>query len=985
MLPILKHRKDILQHIKNSPVTVLSADTGTGKSTQIPQFLHRRHPRGLILSAQPRRIAAISLAKRVAFELGGDDYFKSTVCYAIGDDSNVDWRHCRILFVTIGWFLLRIVHDPEFFYQRCTHVLLDDVHERSLEGDTLFLVIKQFMRDLPYRSPKLVLMSATMEVDLICRYFSSPPDSPLTPLNLSDGAACFPVERVYLGNLHGRYPFISQLQHQEKMTLQLFSAFSGTLSGDPYPANGKVFDGIWKLLATLLAGLLTHHAASPFGVMIFVPGVTWIDELYNRLDLELRSRAFPHLLLVPLHASQGPEDHDRILRLSNSQFSVVLTTNIAESSLTLPNIRYVIDYGLHRTTFYNRKTRRSALMTNWASHSNLLQRGGRSGRTCPGDHICLFPESIASRMDDFPPSEMRRVSLAATVLTLKCLSQKVPSSSLFTDPKAALMGSIDPPSIASLDAAAEELFERQILRSRNSDSSSDPRSVINSQVTAFGAMCQLLPLNFDLVRLILFGARSGRYINHAVVMAAYVAHDSLFPGLSHQPSDLYAHFRTLELTQLGRQNSDGHDMSDLIAGLRIFNAVLLHTVGKFQSRQLYFTKVRSFIQLVSELCQHLIPHLPHHRHWLQQLRLMTSPHAALHRHNSDKFLSLTPMDVAYCKFMIAHVFVPINDLMIGTPAVLKQSRHINLLVPYAQRHSFKADFGHVFDAILPFIHSIHKNGDPKELQTSMKEISASGELYQPLRIEFTHLDSCTPPYTFTPLPLRVLDIATMPGSKNFLRFPFFSLDGGKPVPHPLLLWVKEKKGNQLKAEWNLNHVPCILHDYSILSYLAVTRPSIPAVAVCASLITIVNRKTEKYHCQDITVLNNDPLLFALMMLTLSFVPLFREGVDHVRFRNQTFPLGFTIAPGFFKSSQWQQYRILTDNQWFESDDRYAPIPCLDSQFLHQTLQLLSSHSSSPLQSSLLTQKLSAAQEQTLFLALCRIYSSAKFEAYAPRP
>lgn len=255
MLPIEKHRKKIVKHIEKNSITVLSADTGSGKSTQIPQYLIAQTPRCFVLVTQPRRIAAISLAKRVAAEVG-DDHVGYTVGYAIGDDSVVDWKHCRILFVTIGWLLLKIIHAPDFFFQRCTHVLLDDVHERTLEGDTLFLVIRQYLRDAPdNRVPKLVLMSATMEVNLICKYFSGCQTSPIVPLDLSSQETCFPVQRLFLGSITTKFSFIPKLHQHESAALKLFNCFSRPLE-DPYPANGRIFDGLWRLVEAFLTGLL---------------------------------------------------------------------------------------------------------------------------------------------------------------------------------------------------------------------------------------------------------------------------------------------------------------------------------------------------------------------------------------------------------------------------------------------------------------------------------------------------------------------------------------------------------------------------------------------------------------------------------------------------------------------------------------------------------------------------------------------------------
>jgi DEAD/DEAH box helicase len=178
-LPVAAHRDDILDAVEHEPVVVIEADTGAGKSSQVPQYLLDSHTSEspFILCTQPRRIAAISLAKRVAAER--HEPVGHTVGFAIGQErvASLSRTHpTRIMFVTSGWLLQKLLHDAEFF-QRCSHIVLDEIHERSIDADLLTLLLKEMLIEAEYsgiRAPRLVLMSATLNANLFAEYFRLP-------------------------------------------------------------------------------------------------------------------------------------------------------------------------------------------------------------------------------------------------------------------------------------------------------------------------------------------------------------------------------------------------------------------------------------------------------------------------------------------------------------------------------------------------------------------------------------------------------------------------------------------------------------------------------------------------------------------------------------------------------------------------------------------------------------------------------------------
>ena len=230
-LPAVERAVDVYEHVRDHDVTIVCGETGCGKSSYIPTLLHRTHKidqaiareknpeepfkRARIYVTQPRRVAAVSLAKRVS-ELRGEEAGEGLVGYLIGQDRAI-CNHTEIFYVTVGWLVERVVHDPEFI-RRCSHIVLDEVHERDVAADLLCLLVKRLL--LQYRTdpsvsslgkpPKIVIMSATFDGDLFANYFS--PHDPPKPLYL--GARRFPVTVFHLDELHEFPAFKENAQYQ---------------------------------------------------------------------------------------------------------------------------------------------------------------------------------------------------------------------------------------------------------------------------------------------------------------------------------------------------------------------------------------------------------------------------------------------------------------------------------------------------------------------------------------------------------------------------------------------------------------------------------------------------------------------------------------------------------------------------------------------------------------------------------------------------
>ncbi|CAE8620502.1 unnamed protein product, partial [Polarella glacialis] len=362
-LPIDEFREQILRHVRENRVTHIQGETGCGKSTRLPQFiLEDANSRGediRMVVTQPRRMAAVTLAKRVAAVMGEE--LGQTVGYRISGDS-IDGRLC---FVTTGYLLQRLVNNPEDF-GRYTHVILDEVHERGVDADLLSMLIKLLMHCCP--EVKLIVMSATLQADLFAKYFA-----PLSPNNrppdvLKVGARVFPVEQIFLDDIYNQFDFsASRDQRSLDNSLDMFAgrgkgkgkAKKGSNDGGFQRVEPSISDGLMEVTASLVQQLAQPGCT----VIVFLPGIADITTLFETLaplddsrDIGGRFGAVtkrldcPRLRVFALHSMIPRNEQEEVFNpVPKDQCHIVLASNIAESSLTLPDVCGVVDLALRRT------------------------------------------------------------------------------------------------------------------------------------------------------------------------------------------------------------------------------------------------------------------------------------------------------------------------------------------------------------------------------------------------------------------------------------------------------------------------------------------------------------------------------------------------------------------------------------------------------------------------------------------------------------
>ncbi|KDQ29090.1 hypothetical protein PLEOSDRAFT_1039866 [Pleurotus ostreatus PC15] len=378
-LPIYKHRDKILYCIEKYPVAIVVGQTGCGKTTQIPQYLYEAGwaaEGNIIACTQPRRVAATSVAGRVASEVGsilGDE-----VGYTIRFEDVSDKERTRILYMTDGMLFRETLVDP--LLSRYSVIMVDEAHERGIYTDLLLGLLKKIQKKRP--SLRLVISSATLDATSFLNYFTSS-SSKDDAIIVSLEGRVFPVEVAYL-----REPTADYVK-SAAMT-------AWNIHLQPYPGD----------------------------ILIFLTGREEIDRCLEELSelIPTRPKHPQRLIPLPLHAGLTSDEQLRVFDTAGRDTrKVIIATNIAEASVTIDGIKYVIDSGFVKIRVYNPRTALASLATVPTSRASATQRAGRAGRTAPGVCYRLYPLSAYETMADSTPAEITRTDMTTPILQLKAL------------------------------------------------------------------------------------------------------------------------------------------------------------------------------------------------------------------------------------------------------------------------------------------------------------------------------------------------------------------------------------------------------------------------------------------------------------------------------------------------------------------------------------------------------------------------------------
>ncbi|KAK4320242.1 hypothetical protein Pmani_008893 [Petrolisthes manimaculis] len=500
-LPIFDVQKEILRHIYYYQVTVIKGETGCGKSTQVPQFILdeavEEHRHCNVVVTQPRKIAAISLARRVCRERGW--VVGKLVGYQVGLDTCLD-SDTRLTYVTTEVLVQKLIRNRSL--DRYTHIILDEVHERDEHTDFALLVVKKLLRTVSPRV-KVILMSATIDASKFAKYFSTPVLGHLLPAPVisAGSATVHPIQTFYLEDLS---PLCKHKPHvlPELPTVN--------------PDEPRITEGMLKLATELLKcfdiierqeeGLTeTEFATRRGAVLAFLPGLGEIEEFVGLLDKEKNNFQWQ---MYPLHSSITKDEQQLVFTTPPHGFrKIIMSTNIAESSITVPDIKYVIDFCLTKELSCDVLTNFTSLKLVWTSRASCRQRAGRCGRVSPGRVYRLIPQRFFETLAPYATPELCRTPLSQVVLKTKILAMG--------EPHALLALALDPPLKADICRTVLVLKQMGALAVRSNGKMSE----VDGDLTYLGQVVARLPVDPYLAKFIVLGYIFG-CLRECVIIAA---------------------------------------------------------------------------------------------------------------------------------------------------------------------------------------------------------------------------------------------------------------------------------------------------------------------------------------------------------------------------------------------------------------------------------------------------------------------------------
>ncbi|MDU3273654.1 ATP-dependent RNA helicase HrpA [Varibaculum cambriense] len=521
-LPVSARRQEIVEAIANHQVVVVSGETGSGKTTQLPKIcLELGRGRGALIGhTQPRRIAARSVATRIAHELGED--LGKTIGFQVRFTDVVSSK-TMVKLMTDGILLAEIRTDP--LLKRYDTIIVDEAHERSLNID---FILGYLARLLPRRPDlKVIITSATIDSQRFAEHFSRS-GSPVPIIEVS--GRTYPVEVRY-------------------------RPLDGSDSGDedaegdeePFEENRKHLSNQRKERATrvdvidqtegICQAVDELFACGSGDILVFLPGERDIRDTEAALAAHLgqryvrageRSNIPGAVEILPLFARLSPAEQQRVFA-PHPYPRIVLATNVAETSLTVPGIKYVIDPGLARISRYSQRTKVQRLPIEEVSQASARQRAGRCGRISDGICIRLYSEENFLARPRFTEPEILRTSLAAVILAMASLNLG----------KVADFPFIDAPDPRQVRDGEQLLYELGALSQRSENAE-------GYRLTKLGKRLAKLPIDPRLARMLLEADRRGCVSEALVIVSALSMQDVRLRHLEHQEAADQAHSRFLD-------------------------------------------------------------------------------------------------------------------------------------------------------------------------------------------------------------------------------------------------------------------------------------------------------------------------------------------------------------------------------------------------------------------------------------------------------
>ncbi|KAH3837771.1 probable ATP-dependent RNA helicase DHX34 [Dreissena polymorpha] len=475
-LPIYQYRQHIVDTVREHQVVIIAGDTGCGKSTQVPQYLlHASFTN--IACTQPRRIACVSLSKRVGYETLNE--YGTEVAFQVRFEKTKT-RNTKILFLTEGLLLRQMTSDPHLSMYNV--IVIDEVHERHIHTDFLLGILQCLVR---HRDDiKVILMSATINIELFSNYFHDAPviqvPGRLYPIEME---FC-PIKKDYDTSKSERLdpsPYLRIMQRIEKK-------YPKTERGD---------------------------------LLIFLSGLSEIMSVVEA------ARAYAQQtkswIILPLHSALSVEEQEKVFDISPEGVrKCIVSTNIAETSVTIDGVRFIIDSGKVKEMSFDPKYKMQRLQEFWISRASAEQRKGRAGRTGPGVCFRLYEEKEYEGFQEYTTPEIQRVPLDSLVLQM--ISMGLPDPRKFPF--------IEPPSLESLENALVFLRDQGAIHE-------------DETLTPIGLLLSKLPVDVVIGKMLIMGSIF-HMIDPVLSIAAAMSVQSPFTSKIHTNVDSLAARKNLE-------------------------------------------------------------------------------------------------------------------------------------------------------------------------------------------------------------------------------------------------------------------------------------------------------------------------------------------------------------------------------------------------------------------------------------------------------
>jgi len=528
-LPMTQYREKVLKHVGDNLYSVVVGATGSGKTTQVPQILlddaitKGEGAKCNIVCTQPRRIAATSVARRVADER--NQRLQDSVGYQVRFDPKLPQPGGSITYCTTGILLQQIQHNPDEVFDTVSHIVIDEVHERDILIDFLMVILKNTVNarlKTGKSVPQIVLMSATIDSELFSKYFQrKTAEGKVLPCpSLSVPGRTFPVKEKYYETIieemkqaHGD-GILAPLRNDDntRTYMNIENALKPSqpngsadeaeeaeatidwkrernVSADGEVSN-ELEDGIVPV--PLVAATVAHIAKTTQdgAILVFLPGYDEIKKVRDTLEsgnlLGINFRDPAKFKVSMLHSSVPANEQAEVFNpVPEGCRKIILSTNIAETSVTIPDIQYVVDTGKLREKRYDQIRRITKLQCTWVSKSNAKQRAGRAGRVQNGNYYALYSKARFQSLRAIGLPEMLRSDLQEICLDIKAQAFKSPI-------RAFLAQAIEPPPPAAVDASVLNLIALQALTEEE-------------KLTALGRLLASLPVHPSLGKMIILG------------------------------------------------------------------------------------------------------------------------------------------------------------------------------------------------------------------------------------------------------------------------------------------------------------------------------------------------------------------------------------------------------------------------------------------------------------------------------------------------